>query len=563
MMFIDNLINQANLHFQNGLFAEAEQLYRNILVKNPNHHHASLKASLSALQQNKIMDAIHFMQKASEIAPDIVLYRRNLGELLRRINQLEKAIKSHQIAVSLEPHSAENHFLLGLAYNDNRQFECAIHHYHTALSYDQKDSMIWNNLGASLENINDKKTAKIAYTTAIALNPKHAEAQNNLAAIYSEEGKLDHAHFHFTAAIAANSAFIDAHYNLSLIKSYTLDDPHLSFLESIMEKIHHEPIYTRIRYYFALGKALDDTKQYSRAFQAYAEGNRLHYRLNPWNKTKLQELVDQIPKIFHPAFLKKPPNVTDTRCPIFIVGMPRAGTTLIEQILSTHQNIYGAGELNILDDVIHQAYHASHMSFGTWLAQLTDQEFAALGKKYLDRTWTLASDKNFIIDKMPGNCFYIGMIYRMFPNAKIIHAMRDPMDSCFSCFTHLFKDNMSFAYDLTALGTYYTWYTKVMDHWHTVLPPSAIFTLSYEKMIENHETSSKQLIHYIGLPWDPECLNFYKNNRIVKTASLTQVRKPIYKTSVQRWRHFSKELEPLLRILAPYRSTKGYVHDNH
>jgi tetratricopeptide (TPR) repeat protein len=563
MMSINDLINQANLHFQNGLFPEAEQLYQNILVKNPSNHHALLGAALAALQQNKMMDAIHFMQKATEIAPTIVLYRRNLGELLRRVRQLEKAIICHKIVVSMEPHSAENHFLLGLAYNDNLQLELAIQHYHTALSYDQNYDMAWNNLGASLESINDKKTAKVAYITAIALNPKHAEAQNNLAAIYSEEGRLDEARLHFAEAISVNPDFVEAHYNLSLIKTYASDDTHLDFLESMLQNMHHEPIHTRIRYYFALGKALDDTEQYSRAFTMYAEGNRLHYLQKPWDKKKLQELIKQIPEIFNQSFLKTPQNIKEARCPIFIVGMPRAGTTLIEQILSTHQSIYGAGELNILDDVIHQAHHKSNMSFAAWLNQLTDHDFVMLGKKYLDQTWAIAPNKNFIVDKMPGNCFYIGMIYRMFPTVKIIHAIRDPMDSCFSCFTHLFKDNMSFAYDLTALGTYYTFYAKVMEHWHNILPPSAIFSLPYEQMIENHEAISKQLIEYIGLPWDPECLNFYKNDRIVKTASLTQVRKPIYKTSVQRWRHFAKELKPLLHILAPYRNIKGYVNGNY
>ncbi|TAK75228.1 MAG: sulfotransferase family protein [Gammaproteobacteria bacterium] len=526
-------------------------------------HRALLGIALAALQQNNMADAIQFMQQATEIAPEIALYRRNLGELLRRAGQLEAAIASHKIVINIEPYSAENHFLLGLAYNDNHQFELAIQHYHTALSYDQNYGVAWNNLGASLESMGDKHTAKIAYATAIALNPKHAEAQNNLGVIYSEEGRLDEARTHFAAAIAANPDFVDAHYNLSLIKTYTPNDPHLVFLESIIQKMDHYPIQIRIRYHFALGKALDDTKQYMRAFKAYAEGNRLHYLHQPWDKTKLHELVEQISKVFTKSFLKQPQMTNDTRCPIFIVGMPRAGTTLIEQILSSHESIYGAGELSILDDVIHEACHAANMPFSSWVIQLTDQEFAMLGEKYLDRTWKLAADKNFIIDKMPGNCFYIGMIYRMLPTAKIIHAIRDPMDSCFSCFTHLFKNSMSFAYDLTALGNYYKLYAQAMQHWHTVLPQTAIFYLPYEQMVANHEVLSKQLIDYIGLPWDPNCLHFYENDRVVKTASLTQVRKPIYQTSVQRWRHFASELEPLLQIVAPYRNRKGHAHGDN
>lgn len=504
-----------------------------------------------------INDAIQFMRQAVDSAPNNILHRRNLGELLRRAGQFESAIASHQVAIHMEPCSSENHFLLGLAYNDNHQFELAIHHYHIAISYNQNNGLAWNNLGASLEGIGDKKTAKIAYATAIALNSQHAEALNNLAAIYSEEGRIDEARFYFEAAITANPNFVDAHYNLSLIKTYQLHDPHLQFLENITQKMNDCTVATQIRYYFALGKALDDTKQYARAFKAYATGNQLHYLHQPWDKTKLQERVEQISAVFTSTLLKSIPVSHETRCPIFIVGMPRSGTTLIEQILSSHSCIYGAGELNTLDRVIQEAMHAANLPFDQWATQLSDEECIALGKKYLDRVWTLAPDKNYIIDKMPGNCFYLGMIYRMLPHAKIIHAMRDPMDSCFSCFTHHFKDTMAFTYDLTALGNYYVLYAKVMQHWQRVLPEQFIFNLPYEQFVDDHESLSKQLMDYIGLAWDPNCLSFYKNNRHVKTASLMQVRKPMYKTSVQRWKYFENELAPLLQMVAPYRNLKG------
>ena len=554
---VDDLMREAHLQFQNGLFLKAEQLYRRILIQNPGCHAAAQGIALAALQQNNMADAILFMQQAVEIAPKVVLHRRNLGELLRRVGQLDAAIAAHNMVISLEPNSAENHYLFALAYNDNRQFELAIQHYRIVLSYDKNYGLAWNNLGVSLECMGDKHQAKSAYATAIRLNPNHAEAQNNLGAIYCEEGQIDEARKHFEAAIAANPDFVEAHYNLSQIKTYSSGDPHLVFLEAIIEKINHFSVQARINYYFALGKALDDTKQYTRAFKAYAEGNRLHFLQKPWDKTKLHDIVENLPKIFTQSFLKQPEPTKETRCPIFIVGIPRSGTTLIEQILSSHKNIYGAGELSILDDIIQEACNSSHMSFNTWVTQLTDDEFVALGEKYLDRTWVLAPDKQFIVDKMPSNYFYIGMIYRMLPTAKIIHAIRDPMDSCFSCFTHFFKMSMLFAYDLTALGDYYALYAQTMQHWHTVLPSNAIFDLPYEQMIAHHEVLSKKLVEYIGLPWDPNCLNFYKNERSVKTASLTQVRKPIYKTSVQRWQNFAEELKLLLQIVAPYRHKKG------
>jgi len=551
---IAHIMHQAEQQMQLNAFSQAEQLYQSILAADPYDHRALQGLALVAFQQNNLPRAIQWMQRAAEASPSTPLYQRNLGELLRRAGQLDAAIAAHKVAVNLEPTSDENHYHLGLAFNDNQQYEQAVTHYRIALSCNLNHGLAWNNLGASLERLQDIDGAKAAYTTAIKLNPSHAEAQNNLGAICSEQGHLPEACSHFAAAIGANPDFVEAHYNLSGLKTYTQDDPHLHILNTLTLKVPFFSENARIHYYFALGKALDDTQEFAHAFQAYAEGNKLKYAQEPWDSAHLQRMIDQIPVVFTSSFLKKARKTKDPRQPIFIVGMPRSGTTLIEQILASHGNIYGAGELSILDDVIHSARGATRNTpFTTWVAQLTDKEFAAMGKEYMDRTQALAPGKNFIVDKMPGNCFYIGMIYRMLPRAKIIHAMRDPMDSCFSCFTRLFKQGMTFAYDQNALARYYMLYAEVMKYWHAVLPKGTILDLSYEVMVANHEAESKRLLDYIGLPWDPNCLNFYNNERVVKTASLAQVRKPIYRTSVRRWENFAVHLQTLLDTLAPYR----------
>lgn len=519
-------------------------------------HAAFQKQALFALGQNNLVTAIQCMQQAVQAAPSNPIYRRNLGELLRRIGQLDAAISSHKIAVDLEPDAAENHFHLGLALNDNQQYEAAIIHYRIALSLDSSYGLAWNNLGASLESLGDILGAKAAYKTAIQLNPAHAEAQNNLGAIYSAEGHLEEARLHFTAAIAANPNFVEAHYNLSSLKTYVNNDPHLLMLESIIRNVDFLSENARIRYYFSLGKALDDTGQYARAFQAYLEGNRLKYAQESWNESQFKALTYQIKTVFTQPFLKKARKTKDPRTPIFIVGMPRSGTTLIEQILSSHDSIYGAGELNILHEVIHSARGArQNIPFTQWAMQLTDKECIALGRAYIARTWELAPNKEYITDKMPGNCFYIGMIYRMLPQAKIIHAMRDPMDTCFSCFTKLFNQSMPYAYDQAALGRYFMCYAEVMQHWHAVLPKGFILDLPYELMVADYEKQTKRLLEYLRLPWDPNCLHFYDNERLVKTASVAQVRKPIYSTSVKRWEHFADELQTLLDIVSSYRSS--------
>ena len=553
---IQNRMRQAVQSLQETSFIQAEQLFQSVLIENPNYHSALQGLGLIAFQQNNLSRAIYFMQRAAQMSPATPLYHRNVGELLRRNGQLDAAISAHKVAVDLEPDSAENHYHLGLALNDNQQYEQAITSYRAALSCNLNHGLAWNNLGASLERIGDTVGAKAAYTTAITLNPVHAEAQNNLGVICTEQGHLQDACIHFEAAISAKPDFVEAHSNLSALKTYTKDDPHLRMLRALKEKMPFLSENERIHYHFALGKALDDIGQFAPAFESYAEGNRLQYTQDPWDDTRLKIVCQQIPHVFTPSFLKKPRKTRDTRRIIFIVGMPRSGTTLIEQILSSHECVYGAGELSILDEVIHSARGAApNIPFTTWASQLTNKEFVALGNAYKDRTWALAPDKDYITDKMPGNCFYIGMIYRMLPDAKIIHAMRDPMDSCFSCFTHLFNQSMPFSYAQDALGRYYRFYAQIMQYWHAVLPKGTILDLPYESMVANHEAQAKRLLDYIGLPWDSNCLNFYNNERLVKTASMAQVRKPIYNTSVKRWEFFADELQTLLGLVGPYRAT--------
>ncbi|HSY29397.1 MAG TPA: sulfotransferase, partial [Burkholderiaceae bacterium] len=244
------------------------------------------------------------------------------------------------------------------------------------------------------------------------------------------------------------------------------------------------------------------------------------------------------------------------KAPIFIVGMPRSGTTLLEQILSTHPGVFGAGELKDMNDVVIGAMPgADYMQYPNAVAAFSSEEFRRLGEQYAERVWRNAPEATRITDKMPSNFFYLGMIHLMLPEAKIIHAMRDPMDSCFSCYSRLFnKENVRFAYDLGTLGRYYARYIKLMRHWHEVLPPGTILDLRYEDMVADTEGQARRALAHLDLSWDDSCLDFHQNKRRVKTASLAQVRKPIYKTSVARWKLYEKHLGPLLDIVNEYRN---------
>lgn len=556
---LSSLWQQAQQYELAGNLAQAELSYRGILKVDPGSAQAWHALGLLAFSTHNLEAAFQNIAQAVRLNPQVTLYHRNLGEIARRFGRLEQAILSGKAACVLSPNDLDAHYNLGLAYTDTKEYSKAIVHYRKAIKINPKHGLSWNNLGSALEQQGDKKAALKAYEKAVAINPQHAEAQNNQGAIYSEEGNLEEARISFAAAIAARPEFVEAHYNLSSLKTYQLDDPHLAMLEKVYADREQLSSHARIRYDFALGKALDDIGQYDRAFAAYEEGNRLQHHLLPCDERRADQLVDAIINTFTPEFIaskldQRVPTLGKGKTPIFIVGMPRSGTTLLEQILSSHPSVFGAGELTILNEVISEITKTSTDHFYTQdLARLSKANWQKIGKNYLQRTWTLSPKSAFITDKMPANFFYLGLIYLTLPNAKIIHAMRDPMDSCFSCYSRLFNDTMEFAYDQETLGRYYQRYMRLMKHWERVLPAGTILDLPYEDMVTNTEAQSKRVLEFVGLPWNADCLEFYKNERLVKTASVAQVRKPIYQTSVARWKHFARHLKPLYELVKQYR----------
>lgn len=550
---------QAQMFERAGKIAEAEVAYRQIIATDQSFHPAYHAFGLLAFNAGNLSMAADLLKAAVALDKKTALYQRNYGEMCRRLGRLQDAVSAGKAACKLAPTDIDAHYNLGLAYTDAKDYEHATQAYRKALKLDPQHGLSWNNLGSALEQQGDKTAALEAYTKAVALNPRHAEAQNNAGAIFSEQGKLDEARASFQAAIDAKPDFVESHYNLSSLKTYKKDDPHLAMLEGVYANRNHLSNHARIRYSFALGKALDDIGQYERAFAAYDEGNRLQHAILPMDEQNAEAMLANIMQIFDAKFFaERTANLQQIKengkTPIFIVGMPRSGTTLLEQILCSHASVHGAGELIDLNAVITKATGASvGKPFTAGVQTLSEADIRRIGEDYLKRVWKLSPESAFITDKMPANFFYLGLIHLALPHAKIIHAMRDPMDSCFSCYSRLFNDTMEFAYDQGTLGRYYARYIKLMQHWHKVLPAGTILDLPYEKMVDDTEAQARRVLEFVGLPWDANCLQFHKNDRLVKTASVAQVRKPIYKTSVARWKHFGQHLTPLLQLVQDYR----------
>lgn len=538
---------------------QADQQFRKLTSNYPNFAAAWHDWGLLTFNAGQLDQASQLFSKAVALDPSQFLYHRNLGEISRRLGRLDQAISSGKLATQLAPKDPDAHYNLGLAYTDSRDYKNAAKSYRSLIKINPQHGLAWNNLGAALEQLGNKDEAFKAYSNAVQANPNHAEAQNNLGALYYEQGQLPEARASFEKAVDINPGFVIAHYNLSSLKAYTPDDRHLAMMRAVLGQEGTLDSYSRMRYHFALGKALEDVGDVHNAFASYQLANQLERAQLPYDELKAEAIYAEIIQTFDRTFFEKRAKWEGSnKSPIFIVGMPRSGTSLLEQILATHPSIYGAGELTDLNDVLVQAISELDplkQGFASIFADLSEADFLRIAKNYCERVWKLSPKSRLIVDKMPANFFYLGMIYLLFPRAKVIHIERDPMDTCFSCFARLFNHTMDFAYDLDSIGRYYVRYKKLMNHWHSVLPREFILDVKYEDLVSNLEFQTKRIMEFIGEPWSEACLEFYANTRNVKTASIAQVRKPLYQTSVARWRPFAPYLRSLYELIKPFRES--------
>ncbi len=537
-----------------GDWEAATKLYRQVLDATPQFHPAHHALSFLESQFGDWNSAIDLLSKAIKLAPATGIYHRDLCALLRKTGRLNEALAIGRRALKLLPEDPQAHYVFAMVLADKNMIGDAVLNYSRALELDPKHDLAWNNMGAMLEQIDEISSAEYAYYMAITVNPNNSVAMNNLGVLCAKQGKLGISQECFENAIAVKQDYLAAHFNISTLKTYKLDDPHVSELEKL--NLSREKLSTNehIQLNFALGKAREDIGNFDGAFAAYAEGNGLHYKMYPYDEHLASELHSKVINTFGQRFFSDRPCTVEERpgkqTPIFIVGMPRSGTTLVEQILSSHPSVFGAGEIMDLSEVIEAApKRRKNHQFTDWCKYASEDVYGELGRAYGERVNAFALNKPYIVDKMLGNYHYIGIIHKMLPNAKIVHVMRDPMGSCFSCFSRHFENSMNFSYDLGILGHYYLRYIEMMQHWHTVLPPGSILDIRYEDVVEDVEGQIRQILKFVGLSWDASCLEFHQNKRYVRTASMAQVAQPIYKTSLDRWEPFAHNLGTLMELV--------------
>ncbi len=502
-------------------------------------------------QIGRIHDAVTRYERTLLLNPDFADAHNNLGVALVQLGRMADAHAHFGRAVALNPGYADAHNNLGNSLAAQGRLEDAVAHFELACALEPALVNARNNLGVALVQLGRLDDAEAHYRRVLALNPDDPEAHNSLANICKMQGKFETALAHYERAIRNRPAYAEAHFCRAEIKTFRPGDTELAALQALA-RTENLPADKAPFVHFGLAKALEDCGDYTRAFEHLRKGNELKRRQIHYDESAVGRFFGRIASAFDPGvFDRLRGEGNPSSAPIFVLGMPRSGSTLIEQILASHPQVHGAGELPDFDIALNGVLAAGDRSvpYPECVPALDGAALRSIAEAYIARLPARANGKIRIVDKSLSNFVNIGLLRLILPNAKIIHTMRDPIDTCVSCYSKLFASGQTFSYDLAELGRHYRRYAELMAHWRTVLPSGAMLEVSYEDVVDDLPGQARRLIDYCGLPWDDRCLSFYKQSRPVNTASAVQVRQPLFRSSLQRWRRYESAIGPLLHAL--------------
>ncbi|HEV7985472.1 MAG TPA: sulfotransferase [Steroidobacteraceae bacterium] len=412
-----------------------------------------------------------------------------------------------------------------------------------------KDSKLWDAIGTVFSRANDQVRALAAYDRALTLAPDQPRFLFNRATVHRFLGQLAQAEADYDRVIARRPSDYEAWRNRSELRSQTPERNHVAALEQLAAQSAADWRAT-VQLQYALAKEYEDLAQYPQAFQCLQRGARARREHMRYDVANDVATVEWIIEAFQS--MPTPPAGSAADAPIFILGLPRSGSTLVERILSSHSRVRSAGELRSLALAIVDAAQRRSGRAGAarreLIAAAAQLDFAALGADYLERARLACAEGDHFIDKMPLNYLYCGWIRSSLPNARIVHVHRRPMAACYAIYKTLFEDAYPFSYDLTDIGRYYLGYRRLMEHWQRIMP-EAILSLSYEALITDQFGESRRLLQFCGLDWEPACAEFHRNPEASTTASAAQVRRPLYDSSVSQWRHYELQLAELRALL--------------
>lgn len=487
----------------------------------------------------------HYTQ-AIDLQADYAEAHYGLGNALAASKQYGEAIGHYERALALRPTFAEAHNNLGTALTAVGRLPQAINRFVRAIALQPDSARSYDNLGSAMRALNRTEEALACHRRAIALAPGNAVAHNNLAIALTDVGRLDEAYQAFGRAVELEPR--RGYFHRVLATTGRVSPDQLRRMEELAQDMETLAETEQMELHFALGDAYGQALQHERSFRHLLAANHLKRTSIFYDETASLATFDRIRSVFTAQILAAgPKGDVCPELPIFVLGMPRSGTTLVEQILASHPEVFGAGELPDLPRLADSlAFAEGGKPLPELVAQLSGETLRSLGAAYVDGLAALAPSAARVVDKMPGNFKLVGLIHLALPSARIIHVRRNPVDTCLSCFAKLFAGSQPYAYDLAELGRYYRAYERLMDHWRRALPPGRMLEVDYEEVVADVEGQARRMLSYCGLDWDDRCLAFHQTKRVVRTASATQVRQSIYKTSVGRWHVYGDLARPLL-----------------
>ncbi len=517
MAFLEE-IQKAEQLSKDGEAHKAEEIYRKILKRDPNHVEAARLLAGIAVDNKQFDDAEVFLRHAIATTPDYTRLWVDLANVLRELQRPEEAVECATKVLELAPKMAESYLLYAGVVGMTNRHEEAIENYEKALAIAPKKPGALCSMAHHLKTIGKQEQAIDAYRRCIEFKPDHAEA----------------------------------YWSLANLKTFQFDDTEIKTMYEMLDT-EGLPDESRVQINNALGLDRESHGDYDTAFSHYQQCNSLRRKTESYDPVETESRYDRIVDVFSKEFLDERAGFGDPDpAPIFVVGLPRSGSTLIEQILASHSMVDGTHELTELTAAVKNLRRSpkKNSNFPDTLPGLSAEEWQELGRSYIDSTHQYRTGGVYFIDKNPNNFTFVGLLRLALPNAKIINARRHPLDSCFGTYKQLFASGQPFSYDFTDLGEYYLQYARLMEHWHQMMP-GFLLDVQYEDVVGDLETQVRRILDYCGLPFEEACLRFHETDRAVKTASSEQVRRPIYSSSVNLWRNYESHIGELLDVLEP------------
>jgi tetratricopeptide (TPR) repeat protein len=531
-----------------GSAEEALQRYEKALtIRELAETHNNLAHLLDSLDRTD--EAIAHYEKALAIKPAYAEAHNNLANALHKVGRSEEAFPHFRQAIALNPGYTAAYDNLGNALAALGRYEEAVAVFEKATAV-RPDAEVYEHLGNTLHMSGRSAEAVTQHRKALAIRPNSPDFHSSLGQALQAIGRFDEATAAFERALALSPSHLNCLWNLAQSKRFTRDDAHFVAMQELARNTSRFTPEEQIELHFALGKTLADVGDKQQSFQHLLQGNALKRGLVNYNEAATLRRLERIRSAFSAQLLAEKQGAGDpSSVPIFILGMPRSGTSLVEQILASHSKVFGAGELAEMGKLAARVAGPDAADFYEAAAEATGEQLRELGADYVRIVQRLAPAAERITDKMPGNFVMVGLIHLAMPNARIIHTRRDLRDTALSCYSILWPRGMDYSYDLGELGRYCRAYDELMAHWRSVLPAGVMLEVQYEELVGDLEGQARRILAHCGLDWEEACLAFHQTERSVRTASVNQVRQPIYASSIGRWRPLVEHLGPLLREL--------------